>query len=97
MDWTAIIVALISSGAVSAIINLFVNVVAQRRALRYLILGELREVYKDLMSKAENDGGVSHEDFSHFAEVYKVYKSLGGDGFADKMKSKVDNLDILIQ
>lgn len=96
MDWTAIIIALISSGAVSAIINLFINAIAQRRALRYLILGELREVYKDLLTKHEADGGISHDDFEHFEEVFKVYKSLGGDGFADKMKSKVDDLDILI-
>ena len=104
MDWTAIIIAVIGSGLITAIVNAVIRQMEKKRddktlekkALRLLILGEIREYGKDLVRKCEENGGIEQMDYNHFDELYKTYKALNGDGFADKVNDEIKKLQILI-
>lgn len=104
MDWTAILVALVSGGSVGAIVTAVIRAVEkkmdkksiEREALRLLILGEIREYGNELMKASEKNGGIEQMDYQHFEELYKVYKALDGDGFADKIYTEIGKLQILL-
>ena len=44
--------------------------------------------------KLSEQGKVSKKEYDIFCAKYDSYKSLGGDGWADSIKNKVDTLEI---
>ena len=99
MDWTAIVIAIAGSSALTAVINLIGAFVKKksvdRKALRLLILGEIREYAKYLNDQNDKNGGISDTDYKHFEALYETYKALDGDGYADKVHADVKAIQIL--
>ena len=93
MDWTVIIVAVVGSGAVTAIVNAIIRAVenkrkqksAETKALTLLLLGEIREFGDVLLQQNYLD----EEDYRHFEELYQTHKALGGNGYADKLYAEI--------
>lgn len=93
-----IIIAIIGSGALSALVSGGIALLngkrkAKRgidRAVSFLILGELERQFDKLVAK----GKCSRKDMKRFREVYDTYKSLGGDGYADDMLEAIKELEV---
>lgn len=92
-----IILAVIGSGALSTLISCIFQIINQRKdkstqfeeGMSLLLLSSLKRDGKDLISS----GKVSKNDYDSFVATYKAYKALGGDGWADGVKAKVDALE----
>lgn len=95
---TEIIIAIIGSGALSAIVSGLVQMMCDKhknlnnfeKGMRLLLLSTIKRDGKELVC----NGKISKRDYDAFCDTYDAYKSLGGDGWADKMKSEVDALPI---
>lgn len=93
-----IAIAIIGSGALSALVSGIVAIINGRqkskkgidKALKFLILGELERQFDKLHQK----GRCSRTDMKRFREVYDTYKSLGGDGYADDMLEAIKELEV---
>lgn len=92
-----ITIAIISSGALATIISgIFQLVLARKQrigkmenGIKLLLLSALQQDGKRLIDQ----GKVSRQDYDIFCAEYDAYKSLGGDGWADGVKQKVDILE----
>lgn len=93
-----IIIAIIGSGAFSALISGGISLLNGRRkakkgidhAVSFLILGELERQFDKLIAK----GHATRKDMKRFREVYDTYKSLGGDGYADDMLEAIKEMEV---
>lgn len=89
-----IILAIIGSGAFSALISAVISAIADRRRSRevdqLLLLDALKHQAKDAL----DDGLISVRDLECIEVYYTQYKAYGGDGFADTLMSKVRALPI---
>lgn len=96
-----IIIAIIGSGAFSALVS---GLVALRgtskkkkksddKALQMLLLGEIKRQGKDYLLQGEID----LEDLSAFNELYDVYKEKGGNGYAEAIHKDVNLLPRILQ
>lgn len=85
----AIIIAIIGSGAFTAIItNLFALVKdakRQRKVNQILLLGEMERRIENYRKR----GSISAEQLQIFIQIGDLYKAEGGDGYADAMLSEV--------
>lgn len=92
-----IILAVLGSGVISTIISCIFQIVNEKKSkmtqfeegMSLLLLSSLKRDGKDLMAQ----GKVGKNDYDSFLATYKAYKSLGGDGWADGIKAKVDMLE----
>lgn len=86
---TQIIIAIIGSGALSAIItNLFAlikDAKRQSKVNQILLLGEMER----RIEKYRERGTISAEQLQIFISIGDLYKAEGGDGYADAMLSEV--------
>lgn len=57
--------------------------------LSLILLSTLKRDGNDL----KEQGNVSKADYDAFMATYKAYKSLGGDGWADGIRDKVEGLE----
>ena len=97
-DTTAIIIAVISSGALSALISAIANLIGnaarkksvQNRALSMLLLRDIQLSGAEILQQTKIDA----DDFKQFEESYKIYKELGGNGYADKVMNEVARLPL---
>lgn len=93
-----IIIAIIGSGALSALVSGAIQLINGKRkakkgieqAVSFLILGELERQFDKLIAK----GHATRKDMKRFREVYDAYKKLGGDGYADDMFEAVKELEV---
>lgn len=93
-----IIIAIIGSGALSALVSGLVTYLNGRRkaksgldkGVRMLLLAEI----KMSGSKYCSDGHISFGELESFTEMYNVYKALGGNGYAEAVKHKVEALPV---
>lgn len=93
-----IIVAIIGSGALSAIISGVFSLIREKKSgtvkmqegMKLLLLSSLKRDGKDILK----DGKVSKQDYDAFIASYNAYKELGGDGWADMIKSQIEQLEI---
>lgn len=93
-----IIVAIIGSGALSALVSGVIQLINGKRkakkgieqAVSFLILGELERQFDKLIAK----GHATRKDMKRFREVYDTYKKLGGDGYADDMFEAAKELEV---
>lgn len=98
MDWTAVVIAIVGSGAVTALVNAIIQTAQARakkksveqRALCFLLLGEIRDFGNGLCSS----NTIDEDDYRHFEELYQTYKALGGNGFADKLHEAVEKIPL---
>ena len=92
-----IILAVLGSGALSTLISCIFQIINQRKnrntqfeeGMSLLLLSSLKRDGKDLTTQ----GKVSKNDYDSFVATYNAYKTLGGDGWADGIKAKVDMLE----
>ena len=97
-DTTAIIIAVISSGALSALISAIANLIGnvvrkksvQNRALSMLLLRDIQLSGAEILQQTQIDA----DNFKQFEESYKIYKELGGNGYADKVMNEVARLPL---
>ena len=93
-----IIVAIIGSGALSALISGIFQLLNKRsekksgleKGVQLLLLDRLREQGKEYLA----DGHISTEEMKAYDELYRAYHALGGNGFADTIYNKVKGLPI---
>ena len=100
MDITSIIVAILSSSLLSSLLAFVFEMVRSRRdtksnsvkADRLILLYVIKASGKTYIDANK----VSAIELSAFNETYKCYKDLGGDGYADTIHEKVNNLEVVI-
>ena len=93
---TELIIAILSSGVLSTIIGCVFQIINNRKrklnkleeGICLLLLSDIRANGKKLIDQ----GTVSREEYAIFNASYQAYKELGGDGWADGVKSNVDML-----
>lgn len=93
---TELIIAVLSSGALSTLISCIFQLWNNRKkklgkleeGMRLLLLSDVRAMGKKLIDQ----GSVTREEYAVFNASYDAYKELGGDGWADGVKHNVDNL-----
>ena len=92
-----IVLAVLGSGVISTIISCIFQYINQKHSkqtqfeegMSLLLLSSLKHDGKDLLK----DGRVSKQDYDSFMATYRAYKALGGDGWADGIKNKVEALE----
>jgi len=84
----SIIIAIIGSGALTALITNICNMISagsrQRKVNQVLLLGEMErriEIYR-------NKGGISSEQLQLFTGISELYHAEGGNGYADGLISE---------
>lgn len=88
--------AILSSGVLSTIIGCLFELWSNRKkklnklqeGMCLLLLSDVRAMGKKLIEQ----GSVTREEYAVFNASYQAYKELGGDGWADGVKSNVDML-----
>ena len=92
-----IILAVLGSGVISTIISCVFQYINQKKSkqtqfeegMSLLLLSSLKRDGKELLAQ----GKVSKNDYDSFIATYNAYKALGGDGWADGIKAKIDNME----
>ena len=92
-----IILAVLGSGVISTIISCVFQYVNQKKnkqtqleqGMSLLLLSTIKRDGKDLIKQ----GKVSKNDYDSFCATYNAYKALGGDGWADGIKAKIDIME----
>lgn len=97
MDETirTIIIAIIGSSAFTALVNGVLEIFKNRtgvkknekKALNFCLLSALQTYGGKLLASEK----IEVEDYNQFYEMYQTYKSLGGNGYADRLKKEIDN------
>jgi len=98
MDTWAIVVAIISSGAFStfllSIFKIVENNSAKRNQQQLVNQEMLLWRIKDGGKKAIAAGAITHEELEDLNRAYTLYKSLGGNGFAEAVMAKIKALPL---
>ena len=92
-----IVIAILSSGVISTLISAFFQMRSDKKkkldkfetGMSLLLLSAMKTTGKDILAEKT----VSKSDYDSFCATYNAYKSLGGDGWADGIKSQVDKLE----
>lgn len=92
-----LILAILGSGVISTIISCVFQYVNQKKnkqtqleeGMSLLLLSSLKRDGKELLAQ----GKVSKNDYDSFCATYNAYKALGGDGWADGIKAKIDTME----
>ena len=92
-----IVLAVLGSGVISTIISCVFQYLNDRRSkqtqleegMSLLLLATLKRDGKELLAQ----GNMTKAEYESFIATYKAYKALGGDGWADGIKAKVDALE----
>lgn len=91
-------IAIISSSAFTAIVNALIEIYKNRtgakrnadEGIMFALLYCLQQYGEKLITKGE----MTSEEYKQFIQMYKTYKKLNGNGFAEKLKSDVEKLPI---
>ena len=95
-----IILTFLGSSALGALVTGVISLYENKKktlskydeGIKLLLLSALKRDGKDLIES----GTITHQDYEAFIATYNAYKSLGGDGWADLIKSQVDTLKVKI-
>lgn len=98
MDKT-IIVAIISSGALSTLINGIFAIVKSRKekqdgitaGVRMLLYDRIKFLGKKYLEKSQ----VTSEELEDLVEMHRIYHNMGGNGFLDSIMDSVKHLNII--
>lgn len=106
-----IILAILSSTAVNTIIVCITDSIKEKKrskacdmeaqradfdVLKTANMFTMLYILKDSGKHYIEQGYISAKDREAFMEMHKCYKDLGGDGYADAIKAKVEELEIKI-
>ena len=92
-----LVLGILGSGVISTIISCIFQTVNNKKqklgrfeeGMKLLLLSDVRANGKKLIEQ----GKVTREEYAIFNASYQAYKDLGGDGWADGVKAKVDILE----
>ena len=92
-----LILGILGSGVISTLISCIFQIVNNKKqklgrfeeGMKLLLLSDVRANGKKLIEQ----GKVTREEYAIFNASYQAYKDLGGDGWADGVKAKVDILE----
>lgn len=94
MDITAIIIAIISSSAFTALVNGLIAMWTRKRGVaagvRMILYDRIKWLGKSYIAK----GGISTEELEDLVKMHDIYHSLGGNGFLDAIMDSVKALPI---
>ena len=90
-------IAMLGSSVLATIISGIFQIVNNKKnkttklenGMSLLLLSSIKADGKQLADQ----GKMTKDDYDAFCAKYEAYKSLGGDGWADGIKAKVDKLD----
>lgn len=96
---TEIVVAIIGSGALSTFISVLASRSARKKdaakviedGLSFLLLAEIERRGERHIDRGE----ISTDDYAKFNDLCEVYKRLGGNGYATRIKEAVDELPLV--
>ncbi len=86
---TSIVIAIIGSGILTKIIDIITNIKNPVKVGVRMCL--MKDIY-DFGEKLVDKGFASDIERQAFLEAHKTYKALGGDGYADTLVKKVNEL-----
>lgn len=94
-----VLLSVLGSSAFSSVVTLLVNRAfarkdrksAETRATMYNLLTNLQNEARRIVNK----GYIDHREYNQFLDMYKCYKDMGGDGYADDLKEQVDMINKL--
>ena len=92
-----LVLGILGSGVISTLISCIFQTVNNKKqnlgrfeeGMKLLLLSDVRANGKKLIEQ----GKVTREEYAIFNASYQAYKDLGGDGWADGVKAKVDILE----
>lgn len=92
-----LVLGILGSGVISTLISCMFQTVNNKKqklgrfeeGMKLLLLSDVRANGKKLIEQ----GKVTREEYAIFNASYQAYKDLGGDGWADGVKAKVDILE----
>lgn len=98
MDWTAIVIAIIGSGALTSLITGLLqqknkkreDLTTVKQALSHLLLSQINHHAGQYLQQ----GYLSMEQLEEFNDLYNTYKALGGNGYAEILKAQVTALPL---
>ena len=90
--------AILGSAAFTALVNAILEIIKNRtgqkklvdKAVNFTLLYNIQSYGKELLDKDT----ITLEEYEQFEEMYSTYKSLGGNGYVDRIKSEVDKKPI---
>lgn len=94
---TEIAIAIIGSGIITKLLDVLLDAIKTKKnpirvGIRLCLFNDMDNYGKKLLAK----GNVTQTEINTFNEMYETYKALGGDGYADKLKSEIDNLALKV-
>ena len=92
-----LVLGILGSGVISTLISCIFQIINNKKqklgrfeeGMKLLLLSDVRANGKKLIEQ----GKVTREEYAIFNASYQAYKDLGGDGWADGVKAKVDILE----
>ena len=92
-----LVLGILGSGVISTLISCIFQIANNKKqklgrfeeGMKLLLLSDVRANGKKLIEQ----GKVTREEYAIFNASYQAYKDLGGDGWADGVKAKVDILE----
>ena len=105
MNWELILITLISSGTITALINLWqsnkktkfndlTNIQNDLTLLKTALRSQMRERLRQKYYESVRIGFVSIEDREDFESMYQQYHALGGNGYLTRCYEQYMNLPI---
>ena len=91
---TKIVVAVIGSGALSALVSNLFSLIKEKRGINKLVMMLTADKIYDNFEKMCEDGYADDEKYKLTVDMYATYKEQKGNGYADALKNKADKLPI---
>ena len=95
----AIIIAILGSGAFSALVSGVVSMISERRKEKkgdskciMMLMADAIYTKGERLSKEDK---VESEELKLFVDMYDLYKKKGGNGYADDLKNKVTSKPLM--
>lgn len=95
----SIVCAILGSGTITSVVTLLLTRYftkkdkesVETRATMYNLLVNLQNEARRIVSV----GYISRLEYNQFKDMYKCYKDLGGDGYADELMAQIEEINRL--
>lgn len=93
-DVVKIILAVLSSGALSALISNLFALAKEKKGLNKLVMMLTADKIYDNFEKMCDEGCADDEKYKLTLDMYTTYKEQKGNGYADDLKKRAEKLPI---
>lgn len=95
MDATTIIVAIIGSGVLNTILNYLISLKEKKKGVNQSLRLLMKDRLRFLCMHYIEQGWIYQDELEDIMAMHKCYHDdLNGNGFLDKMMTKVTNLEV---